>query len=125
MSMDFIGQVPVVQTLNSAIHRINHYPAHDPADKYLGTNYAIHWIEIYPLDSTIHLLNNWGQIWKRVWKMTFFWSEIESGVLEPGGTPTTIIPRNTPPAPPRAPATSCLHNSNDDNYQLEATQLQQ
>ena len=62
MGMDFIGQVPAVQTLNSAIHRINHYPAHDPADKYLGTNYAINWIEIYPSDSTIHLLNNWGQI---------------------------------------------------------------
>ena len=29
--------------------------------------------------------------------MTFFWSEIESGFLEPGGTPTTIIPRNTLP----------------------------
>ena len=85
------------------------------------TNYAIHWIEIYPLDSTIHLLNKWGQIWKRVWKMTFFWSEIESGVLEPGGIPTTIIPRNIPP--PRAPATSCSHNSSDDNYQLEATGL--
>ena len=62
MGMDFIGQVPAVQTLNSAMHRINHYPAHDPADKYLGTNYAINWIDIYPLDSTIHLLNNWGQI---------------------------------------------------------------
>ena len=62
MGMDFIGQAPAVQTLNSAIHRINHHPAHDPADKYLGTNYAINWIEIYPLDSTIHLLNNWGQI---------------------------------------------------------------
>ena len=22
---------------------------------------AIHWIEIYPVDSTIQLLNNWGQ----------------------------------------------------------------
>ena len=31
--------------------------------------------------------------------MTFFWSEIESGFLEPGGTPTTIIPMNTPPPP--------------------------
>lgn len=27
----------------------------------------------------------------------FFLSEIGSGFLEPGGTPTTIIPRNTPP----------------------------
>ena len=24
------------------------------------TNYAIHWIEIYPVDSAIHLLNNWS-----------------------------------------------------------------
>ena len=25
------------------------------------TNHAIHWIVIYPLDSVIHLSNNWGQ----------------------------------------------------------------
>ena len=100
MGMDFIGQAPAVQTLNSAIHRINHYPAHDPADKYLGTNYAIHWIDIYPMDSTIHLLNNWGTDLKRGVENDIFWSEIESGFLEPGGTPTTIIPMNTPPPPP-------------------------
>ena len=100
MGMDFIGQVPAVQTLNSAIHRINHYPAHDPADKYLGTNYAIHWIDIYPMDSTIHLLNNWGTNLKRGVENDIFWSEIESGFLEPGGTPTTIIPMNTPPPHP-------------------------
>ena len=51
-------QAPVVQTLTSALHWINHYPA----DKYFGeTNCTIHWIEIYPVDSAIHLLNNWGQ----------------------------------------------------------------
>ena len=27
-----------------------------------------------------------GQVWKRVCKMTFFWSEIGSGFGEPGGT---------------------------------------
>ena len=43
-----IQQAPVVQKLDSAIHRINHYPM----DKYLNreTNCAI-----CPLDSAIHL----------------------------------------------------------------------
>ena len=28
-----------------------------------GSNYVIHWIlEIYPVDSFIHILNNWGLI---------------------------------------------------------------
>ena len=26
-------------------------------------NCAIHWIEIYPVDSVIYLLNNWGLVW--------------------------------------------------------------
>ena len=48
-------QVPVVQTLGSVFQRISHYTA----DKYiLGKNTCvIHWIEIYPADSVIHLLN--------------------------------------------------------------------
>ena len=50
---------PVVQTLDSSIHRINHYPA----DKYLGNQLRFHWIEIYPADSSIHLLNNWGLVY--------------------------------------------------------------
>jgi len=25
------------------------------------TNWVIPWIEIYPVDSAIHVLNNWGQ----------------------------------------------------------------
>ena len=30
------------------------------------TNRTIHWIEIYPMDSVIHLLNNWAQhCWKK------------------------------------------------------------
>ena len=41
---------PVVHTLDSAILRINHYPA----DKYN----ANHWIVIYPVDSAIQRLNN-------------------------------------------------------------------
>ena len=45
---------PVVQTLDSAIHRINHYPA-DKCE-------VNHWIEIYPVDSVVHLLNNWGLV---------------------------------------------------------------
>ena len=28
------------------------------------TNCIIHWIEIYPVDSAIQLLNNWGQKYK-------------------------------------------------------------
>ena len=49
---------PVVQTLDSAIHRINHYPA----DKYLGNQLRYPLVEIYPSSSVIHLLNNWGQM---------------------------------------------------------------
>ena len=26
----------------------------------------------------------WGQVWKRVWKMTIFWSKVGSGLVEPG-----------------------------------------
>ena len=47
--MDFICQASVVQTLNSAIHRINHYPAHDPADMYLGNQLR------YPLDRDLSI----------------------------------------------------------------------
>ena len=38
---DFRGQFPVVQTLGSAIHRINHYPADS----------VINFRNTYPLDS--------------------------------------------------------------------------
>ena len=45
------NQARVVQTLDSAILWINHYPAH----KYFGETYcAILWIQIYPADSVIH-----------------------------------------------------------------------
>ena len=42
-----------VQKVDSAIHRINHYPA----DKNLGN----HWITIYPADSAIQVSNNLAQ----------------------------------------------------------------
>ena len=50
--MTIINLAPVVQRLDNAIQRIN-------VDK---TNHAIHWIVIYPVDSVIHFLNNWGLI---------------------------------------------------------------
>ena len=40
---------PVVQKVDNAIHRINHYPM-DSAIEF--------WIVIYPADSAIHRLNN-------------------------------------------------------------------
>ena len=64
---------PVVQTLDSAIHWINHYSVGKykgnqlrcPVDNHwtaqLVSLILIHWIVIYPLDSAIQLLNNWGQ----------------------------------------------------------------
>ena len=30
------------------------------------TNCVIHWIVIYLMDSAIHLLNNWGQIYNNI-----------------------------------------------------------
>ena len=44
------GLAPVVQKVDNDIHRINHYPLDSAID------FAI----IYPLDSAIHCLNNWG-----------------------------------------------------------------
>jgi len=31
------------------------------------TNSAIHWMEIYPMDSAIHIWNNWAQYDRDVW----------------------------------------------------------
>ena len=50
------NQAPVVQTSDSAIHRINHYPA----DSVLISGILIRWIAIYPVDSAIQRLNNRG-----------------------------------------------------------------
>lgn len=44
-------QTPVVQTLDIAIHRINHYLA----DKYYRKQLR------YPVDSVIHLMNHWSK----------------------------------------------------------------
>ena len=46
-----MDQAPLVQMLDSTIQLISIWE----------TNCTIHWIEIYPVDSTIHLLNNWDQ----------------------------------------------------------------
>ena len=56
----FISQALVVQTSDSAIHRINHYPA----DSVLISGILIRWIVIYPVDSAIQRLNNQGQMSK-------------------------------------------------------------
>ena len=51
---------PVVQTLDSTIHRINYYPA----DNIREINCTIHWVEIYLVDSVIQLLNNWTLVYQ-------------------------------------------------------------
>ena len=52
-------QAPVVQTLDSTIHQLNHYPA----EKYQGKQHCIiGWIEIYPVDNVIHPFNYWCYI---------------------------------------------------------------
>ena len=49
---------PVVQTLDSPMHRINHYPV----GKYYGNQYYTNRIVIYPVDSATQRLNNWGLV---------------------------------------------------------------
>ena len=44
----------------SAVHRINHYRVNKVSIR--ETNCVIHWIEIYPMDSAIQLLHNWGLV---------------------------------------------------------------
>ena len=46
------NQAQVVQKLDSTIQQI----------RITGNNCVIHWIVIYPLDSAIQRLNNWGLI---------------------------------------------------------------
>ena len=56
----FTEQAPVVQTLDSAIHVII-------TIQWISItkiNCVIHWIVIYPVDSAIHLLNNWCWVGK-------------------------------------------------------------
>ena len=47
---------PVVQKVDNAIHRINHYPLDIIAQLVLLA--FIHWIVIYLVDSAIHALTN-------------------------------------------------------------------
>ena len=54
----YINQAAVVQKIDNAIHWINHLPL----DSTIGFPNP-YWIVIYPVDSTIQLLNNWGQMW--------------------------------------------------------------
>ena len=54
----------VVRTLDNTIHCINHYQA----DKYYReTNYIIHWVGIYLVDSVIQLLSSRmrSSVWQR------------------------------------------------------------
>ena len=64
----------MIYPVDSAIHRINHYPV----DSAIGFPILIHWV-IYPVDSAIHLFEWPGPglktsmdfrvlVWKRVWK---------------------------------------------------------
>ena len=65
-------QVLVVQTLDSAIHYINHYPV----DKYWG-NQLLHypWVEIYAVYSAIHLEQLGPDFLTMSWSMLFSLSE--------------------------------------------------
>ena len=53
-----IHQALVVQMLDSAIHRIITIQQISVSK----TNYVIQWVDFCPVDSVIHLSNNWGQI---------------------------------------------------------------
>ena len=54
----FKDQAPVVQRVDSAIHWITQ----------LILIALMRWTVIYPVDSTIHPLNNWGQVVKYILK---------------------------------------------------------
>ena len=51
-------QVPVVQKLDYFMQRVNHYRTDKLSIR--ETDCIIQWIEIYLVDSVIHLLNNWA-----------------------------------------------------------------
>ena len=46
----------IVKTLDGTIYRTNHYPLA------VESNCVNDWIEIYQVDNTIYLLNDWGQL---------------------------------------------------------------
>ena len=56
---------PVVRRVDSAIHRINLYLYVWIAQ--LVSLILIHWIAIYPMDSAVQLLSNWGQVETGSW----------------------------------------------------------
>ena len=76
--------VPVVQKVDNAIHRINHYPF----------NSAIGFAMTYPLDSdlsgysVIHLLNNWGLVNDRTQSLLLMTDDLHQH-HEPGYPTTT------------------------------------
>ena len=53
VSCPFSDLAPVVQKVDSAVHRINHYPVDNTILLIL-----IRWIVIYPVDSATHVLSN-------------------------------------------------------------------
>ena len=73
-------------------HCINHYPA----DKYYRKQCAIQWIEIYPVDSIIQLLNNWGLVNKGfiLWAKEHPLLQYKAGNLEQARSP--ILPLKQP-----------------------------
>ena len=50
----------VVQKVDNAVHRINHYPV----DSVVCVVKVYPLIMIYPVDSVIQPLNNWGQVFR-------------------------------------------------------------
>ena len=50
--------------LDRATHRINHYLV--DKDRVKLSNNVINWIEIYPVDSAIHILNNWDLLFRKM-----------------------------------------------------------
>ena len=61
----FCSLASVVLTFDSAIHGRNHYPA--DTDYYLANqlHYLVDRYLSSPVESSIHLVNNWGQDFKK------------------------------------------------------------
>ena len=54
--------------MDTAILCINHYPVDSAV---MVSLILIHWIEIYPMDSTIQLSNNWPLAFKNLFSLKF------------------------------------------------------
>ena len=61
-----IHQAPVVQKVDSTIQRI-----HLRQKVQFVSLIVIHRLVIYPVDSAVQLLNNWGQICSQNWAISF------------------------------------------------------